>query len=226
MWWAETARLYLGRSMVLVQVGRRGVEAIAPAPTLAQTLRDIDQLVPRSAILDVQWGAAYAPLLEVSYPAGIRRWRDRQTFACAVCARQMGVQPDALALEFDATSPQLVAVLFEEHRAALGVLGRRRIRSARPLWALLTHARLFRSARGLCLHEPDSLTVLGEDGHQHMRGGSMPVTDDAEMVASTASLRQALSLSDTDVTTVRLHAGMQAHPPAGLPWWRDRWSLA
>lgn len=221
MSWGERGCFYLGRTLVLFRLGRGEIRSLAAGPDLEHALRDIRDLLPRSATLEVQWSAAYAPLLEVQYPADMYRWRDRKAFARALCARQLGVPASALVTEFDARCPSLVAVLLEEHRAALSALGAHRIRSARPLWSVLTTSRWARPADAVCVQEPDGLTLLGLDAQQRMRGASATMSPGAA-----ASLRHTLCIPAAGIASVCLQAQAQADPPSGLPCWRGHWSVA
>lgn len=197
MWWAETAQLYLSRSLVLLHIAGHVQEfALEPDLPLAGALGQLEPMLPKKAALEIHLSSFFCPAIEVRYPDGMHRLRDKIAFARAACAGHLQAGADGLEVDLDPLSPQVVAAIRRPDWEALRAwsMPNRRLRSIRPLWSEATQC-LAREKPALILREPDALTLIGYgEGYVVPRAASAPLAADEPIQPLLNRLSQSLSL--------------------------------
>ena len=234
MWWGASnrVRVYLGRELALVQTGDGAVSQFElPADaSMAENLATLEPAIPKKSRLEIHLSAGLCPAVEVPYPAGLRSLREKEIFARSVCAEHLGSTMDAVCAEVDSFQPQLAAGIptpVWDGIVAWAESNEFRLSSVRPLWAIATESPLASAASVLVLEEPDSVTLIGSNGHgQSQRAMSLPLTTPGQASAVLHRMHQALGLAATQPCKLRF--GLAAQPQlTGAPaCWLGHWESA
>ncbi len=216
MWsvWPETAHLYLGPSVVMVQT--RG--KLAPVLEYEQPLAIERMLVGVSQALEEQrvlgtgrvlrlrvaLSAAFSPAFTFLIPKQVTRWSERLEIARATAALTMDTAPDQLLCEMDTGQPGLASAVAVRTMTALRDWAARHrcvVSSMQPLWVNAAQSRsaAHSAVRGLILMEPDATTVLVNTGTRKIALTQPKQRESSDDQASVRRLLIGMGLNDKEV---------------------------
>lgn len=242
MWsvWSEPVTLYLGQSLALLKLAHQAPVVLQHPATLPleRVLAQLAEAMPPvpkrrwppRRRLRITLSAALCPAISYQAPAEVRRWQELQQIAHASAAAALGVAPEQLLCEADATRRGLAAALpvpLMENLQRWAGQQQTRITSVRPLWAAATQCAAARApaVRGVVLHEPDAVTLLADGGQGPFHTSTL--LGDTTPEAQQATLRRCLvSWGLTEEQMLKLH--FNAQPGTAIPHgphvWATHWS--
>lgn len=231
MWWDSGLEIYLGTDLMLVRVPGKPVQEqrFDAGCSPDAMLTEVDGTGGRGPV-QFHLSAARCPAMDIAYPVGMRRFRDRELFARAVCADRLGLQADAVHVALDPSTPGIAAVMRQELRAQLEAWAHRcgrRVASIRPLWAVASGAAPARRKPALRLREADALTLVGAAEHSSSvthRALSMRLERDASPAQTLTRLHRSLDIPPEQA--IGLLFGLDG--PRGsvrMPAWAGCWGV-
>lgn len=198
---SRSARVYLSRAKALVDVAGAPVSEVMlpPDAAFADSLALLDSALPKSGVLRLHLSAGLCPAVEVTYPAGVHRLREKEIFARSVCAAQLGTEGEGPVIQFDPLGPSIVAAVARAHWDALASwsrAGRHQLASVQPLWSVAMRSRAARAAASLALVEPDSISLLGASAHDagQLRALSLPLHSPQQAALTLHRMHRALAV--------------------------------
>ena len=237
--WSEGAELYLGQTLVMLQI--RGREALVmehaiPLPA-DQLLAVVSQAMTqfgtsnskRARRLGIVLSGALCPALTFVAPQQVTRWTERMEIARATAAMAMGTTPDQVVCEMDAARPGLASAMPIHIQSALqGWAAQHQfaVTSIQPLWAIASQSRTARNTavQGLMVTEPDANTVLADDS-----AGKVVAVTQAGLFSGSdgqANIRRlliGLGLRESALLKLAFGAKAQTEMQDGPKAWPTRW---
>jgi hypothetical protein len=176
--WSKTVELYLGATYSMLRCAHQPVVVVThpatlPVDRVLLRIKEAAQAAasPRSqnllhgANLRVLVGGSLCPPINLLVPTGIKNWQELQVLAQANVARQLGINAQQTACEWDAHATSInAAVPFAWVQGLQDWAQRERAKvvSIQPLWAVATQSRLARQGtmRALWLQEKDGISLV------------------------------------------------------------------
>lgn len=211
MWWGSSTFVYLSPGLLMARTAS-GETVAYPASEggLLPDMRGLDEGVPVGSRVEVHLSAEFCPAIDVDYPTDMVLLPDKQVFAQARCAQELGVSASSLHVCLDVLSPRVAAPVERSvltHLGAWAQVRAHKLLKVRPLWSVATSSRAARRASNLSVIEHRALTVIGTNASSGaLHGASIKRPAGSPSVAVERRLHHSLSL-DPD-RTVRLAFGV------------------
>ena len=241
MWsvWSEAAELYLGHTLVMLQIRGREVLVMEHANLLAadQLLGGVSQAMTQFGTRDsklalrlrVVLSGALCPALTYVTPKQVTQWSERMEIARATAAIEMGTTPDQVVCEMDTGRRALASAMRIQTLSALqGWAAQHQfaIASIQPLWAIASQSRTASKSanQGLVVMEPDATTVLADDGSSKLvartQAGLFSV---AEGQANTRRILVGLGLRESALLKLSFGTKARTAMQDGPRVWPNHW---